>query len=126
VSGIVVEGSGEPAAPAMSWPLPRPRPRIEHAPVRTGTAGKPITLSVRVVPASAARTVRLHYRPVNQLARFATLDAPANAATFTIPAEQVSPGYDLIYYFEVLHDDGGWFEPDPATQTPYHVVGIRR
>ena len=28
-----------------------------------------------------------------------------------------------MYYFEALSDNGGgWFEPDPLTQTPYYVV----
>jgi hypothetical protein len=68
-------------------------------------------------------SVRLHYRPLNQLAQFKTIEkAPGEA--FIIPGSDISSDYDLMYYFEALSDNGsGWFEPDPLTQTPYYVVG---
>jgi hypothetical protein len=79
---------------------------------------------LRIAP-GAARTVRLHYRPLNALEPFRTLEARAGAATFTIPAEEVSAEWDLLYYFEVLHESGGgWFHPDPDKATPYYVVKV--
>ena len=70
-------------------------------------------------------TVRLHYRPVNQLAKFKTLEAPASKASFAIPADEISARWDLMYYFEVLNRErSGWFEPDPDRATPYYVVKV--
>jgi hypothetical protein len=71
--------------------------------------------------------VRLHFRSVNQLARFQTLEAPAGRRfRFTIPGQDLSPRWDLMYYFEVLRGrDGGWLEPDPDARTPYYVVETR-
>jgi hypothetical protein len=69
--------------------------------------------------------VRLHYRPLNQLEKFKTLDALPQKPVFAIPAEDVSPRWDLMYYFEILHDGfGGWFEPNPDVATPYYVVRV--
>ena len=68
------------------------------------------------------RTVRLYYRPVNQLARFKMLEAKPGAR-FTIPGADVSHRWDLMYYFEVLNSsNSGWFHPDPLRDTPYYVV----
>jgi hypothetical protein len=42
---------------------------------------------------------------------------------FTIPPEDLTPEFDLLYYSEVLDKQGGgWFHPDPRTATPYYVV----
>jgi hypothetical protein len=39
--------------------------------------------------------------------------------TFTIPGEDISARWDLMYYFEVLNKEkSGWFYPDPASATP--------
>ena len=75
------------------------------------------------VSGAHVRGIRLHYRPLNQLAQFKTIEkAPGDA--FVIPGEDISSDYDLMYYFEALSDNGsGWFEPNPQTQTPYYVVG---
>jgi hypothetical protein len=58
-----------------------------------------------------------------QLAQFKTIEK-APGGEFVIPGSDISGDYDLMYYFEALSDNGsGWFQPDPLTQTPYHVVG---
>ena len=68
--------------------------------------------------------VRLHYRPVNQLVPFKTLESAPGAA-FTIPASDISPRWDLMYYFEVINRaNGGWFHPNPLKETPYFVVNV--
>jgi hypothetical protein len=54
---------------------------------------------------------------------FKTLEAQAACPVFTIPGEDISAEYDLMYYFEILNQaKSGWFEPDPARATPYYVV----
>jgi hypothetical protein len=122
VQGIVIRraGAAHHEVPLQRWPVSLPSPEIVHAPPSHAASGKPLTLSVRV---SAARgIVRLHYRPLNQLAKFATAEQPAARATFVIPAHEIPSDYDLMYYFEVLDRGQGWFHPDPVVTTPYYVI----
>ena len=124
VSGLVVKGA-RPRRPLPEWspPKPLPRPLISHEPPHAATAGEPLSLRLQVAPAHVT-SVRLHYRPVNQLAKFKTIEARPGAA-FQIPAEDISASWDLMYYFEVLNDQKtGWFQPDPAVATPYYVVKV--
>lgn len=130
VSGLVIRAaapSGDRAAPVIP-PLPKslPRPQFKHIPPATAAPGRPLALTLQMVPWQDVRTVRLHYRPLNQLAPFQTIEKPAAASiTFTIPASDISARWDLLYYFEILNrENAGWFEPDPLVATPYHVVKI--
>ena len=62
---------------------------------------------------------------MNQLAVFKTIETTMDQLLFTIPAEDVSSKWDLMYYFEILNrENGGWFQPDPRTTTPYYVVRV--
>lgn len=126
-----VEGVKRPEGGPVARPSPgdkalRPvsRPTFGHVPPKSALAGRPLVLALNVWPLTSAAVVRLHYRPLNQLAQFKTLEAPASRAHFTIPAEDVSAQWDLMYYFEVLNKEGGWFHPDPWTATPYYVVTV--
>jgi hypothetical protein len=126
VSGLVIKAASEaPDPPAARRARPVPRPRITHLPPNAAVAGNPLQLSLSIAPPAAVKIVRLHYRPVNQLVPFKTLEAPAARRAFTIPGEEISASWDLMYYFEVLAADGsGWFHPDPVTSTPYYVVTV--
>jgi hypothetical protein len=54
------------------------------------------------------------------------LELAAGQSTFTIPSGDLSPKWDLMYYFEILNTGGsGWFQPDPRATTPYYVVKVR-
>jgi hypothetical protein len=124
VSGLVIKGprSKEPP-PEWRPPKPLPRPTIAHDPPPMAWTGEPLPLRLHVSPAHVTM-VRLHYRPVNQLAKFKTLEAKPGGV-FQIPAEDVSANWDLMYYFEVLNDQKtGWFQPDPLVATPYYVVKV--
>jgi hypothetical protein len=127
VAGIVVKGAGPEGKPR---PVRRtekgPRPVFTHLAAKQAVAGRALPLRVTVSPAGRVRTVRLHYRALNQLEEFRTLEAPADKAAFTIPGEEIGGGFDLMYYFEALAADGsGWFYPDLAETTPYFVVEVR-
>ncbi len=127
VSGLILytEG-GEPAPAEWREPEKPDRPVFRHYVPRRVHAGRPLTLSLTIVPHTRAKTVRLHYRPLNALEKFRTLEAPASRARFTIPAEELTPEWDLLYYFEILGESGaGWFHPDPEKTTPYYVVRVR-
>ena len=124
-SGVVIQRDA-PAPPSALPPLPKrgPRPSIMHVPVRTATAGKPLRLSLQISPAPPGLTTRLYYRPLNQLARFKSLESKGAAPVFVIPGEDVTAEWDLMYYFEVIAPGGAWFHPDPARATPYYLISV--
>jgi hypothetical protein len=127
VSGIVVQGpkSKAPLEP-QTFAKTISRPAIRHEQPRQIDAGQPLTLKIRISPATEMTRVHLYYPPVNQLAKFKTIEIVAGQDSVTIPGEDVSPKWDLMYYFEVLNRaGGGWFCPDPQTATPYYVVKVR-
>ena len=108
-------------ASAHATPAWRPLPqqlKLTHIPPKGAVAGKPITLSLPVPPASRSATVRLHYHDGQQ---FRTLQAPASRPHFTL-----TPQGDLRYYFEVVSPSGsGWFHPDPLAGSPYLRLHVR-
>jgi len=119
ISGIVVRGSK--SAPIPPEPKTLPRPSFRHNPPAQAEPGQSLTLQLAASGAHV-QSVRLHYRPLNQLDQFKTIEK-APGQEFVIPSSDISSDYDLMYYFEVLSDNGsGWFQPDPLTQTPYYVV----
>jgi hypothetical protein len=126
VSGLVVKGPRAPEPlPPQKWPKRLPRPNIAHSPPKTAPPDKPLAVAVRIFPTATVKAVRLHYRPVNQLAKFKTLENAGAKGVFTIPAADVSSRWDLMYYFEILNKENtGWFDPDPRVATPYYVVRI--
>jgi len=126
VSGLVIKGPrSQSRLEPQRLAKPLPRPAIAHEAPKTVAAGHPLTVTLRVSPAVDVTRIRLHYRPVNQLAGFKTIENTIGHPSFTIPAEDVSSKWDLMYYFEILNREGsGWFQPDPHTATPYYVVKV--
>lgn len=120
ISGLVIKGPrAKEQPPSLRLAPILPRPKVSHEPPLLAESGKPLTLllSISGVP---SLTVRLHYRSLNQKDPFRILDG---GPAFTIPDQDISSRWDLIYYFEILNGKGsGWFYPDPATATPYFVV----
>ena len=125
-AGLVLRRESRPPSQALPPPpKPAPRPTIVHEAPAGAPPGRPLRLALRIWPAPAG--VRLHYRPLNQLARFKTLEAIGPQPVFVIPGEDLSPRWDLMYYFEILGRAGaGWFQPDPLLATPYYVVRIEQ
>jgi hypothetical protein len=116
------------ATPTRETPaLPKTiaRPQFTEAPVRTATSDQPLNITLQLPAGKDAQTVRLHYRPVDRPGPSGVIEKPAaSSVTFTIAPADLPPS-DLIYFFEILNrENSGWFEPDPATTTPYHVVRI--
>jgi len=124
VAGIVIGATESPRKTKSAATRENMRPPvIAHTPATVAVPGKPLELRIRATPANSVASIRLHYRAVNQLAAFNTLERAGADASFTIPAENVPSKWDLMYYFEILSKDGGgWFAPDPHTATPYYVV----
>lgn len=127
VSGVVIQGAAS-RAPLAPQRLPEllPRPQIEHQPPKSAEEGQPLELQLKISPADRVSRIRLHYRPVNQQAKFNMIEHAAGERSFTIPGSEISANWDLMYYFEILHTGGsGWFHPDPQAATPYCVVKVK-
>ncbi len=123
VSGVVLRR--DPPAPGSPLPAPPrlgPRPMIAHVAPKRAPAGHPLKLALEITPAPPELLTRLYYRPLNQLSTFKVLEARGSRPVFTIPGEEITSDWDLMYYFEVLSRNGGYFYPDPATAMPYLVV----
>jgi hypothetical protein len=101
-----------------------PRPQIAHTPVKIVAADQPITLMLQTNPAKDVRLIRLHYRKLD--ARdWKTIEKPQAPWTFSIPASDLAPDTQFVYYFEILNrENTGWFEPDPLNAIPYHFVRV--
>jgi hypothetical protein len=126
VSGLVIQSLTPPApTPVRDEPPLLPRPAMRNEAPTHWPAGQPLRVELALDDTHAVQTVRLHYRPVNQLTSFRTLESGPDKVSFTIPGADITPAADLMYYFEVLREDGGgWFEPDPLERTPYYVVEV--
>jgi len=119
ISGVVVRGGK--TIPVPPAPEDLPRPNFHHEVPKHAQPGEPLTVRLKISGPHVS-SVRLHYRPLNQLAQFKTVEK-SPGGEFVIPGNDITSDYDLMYYFEVLSDNGGgWFQPDPLTQTPYYVV----
>jgi hypothetical protein len=108
-------------------PLPKSiaRPQFTESPVRSAPSDQPLNLTLQIPPSKDAQTVRLHYRPIDRPGPSGVMEKPAApSVTFTIERADLPPS-DIVYFFEILNNENsGWFEPDPASATPYHVVRI--
>ena len=123
VSGLVVKkAGGEAQSKVASAPQRLSRPNLQHAPPIQAHVGRDVTLKLSITNSSRVRQVRLYYRPLDQLAKFKVIER-LPGESFVVPGQDVPETYDLMYYFEVVNDTGGgWFQPDPATTTPYYIL----
>jgi hypothetical protein len=105
-------------------------PRVEHIPVQAARPGVDLDIGVRVSGEMAVRQVVLHYRPLNQALdwkQLAMRQVTDGGFRVTVPGQEISPGWDLQYYFEVLTEGGGgrlW--PCWEQGAPYVVAKVDR
>ena len=100
--------------------------KIETAPV-----GKAITIRAKVTGVNGLKWVLLRYRPLNQMFEYATLPMTPTAEKdiyeVSIPAQEINPRFDLMYFIEVMDTSGnGKIYPDMNTQTPYIEIKLIR
>ena len=118
----------EPGKSSSDWLKPRPpMPTCEHTVPIGFEAGQPLDL-VLTSASPRVHTVRLHYRHVNQVEayRIETMTGKDGIWRYTITADFMDSDYPLIYFFELLDDDGhAWlypgFDQDLANQPYFHV-----
>lgn len=125
ISGVVIKNAAvQNKFPSAIVSPKEPQPEFQHQPVTTAKTGVALSLKLSILRSDSVQIVRLHYRSVNQLAQFKTIEAQPGSQ-FTIPAADIDARWDLMYYFEILNKSGsGWFAPDPLRETPYHVVKV--
>ncbi|WP_405069120.1 hypothetical protein OG558_04675 [Kribbella sp. NBC_01510] len=123
----------EPADPQPAVALPaapaRPAtPGVDHAVPESFERGEPVTLSLEVVdPAVVGAT--LHYRHVDQSESWRQVPMELSGQTLagTIDGDYTASTYPLMYFFSVLHRDGGQaLHPGLAadlSNQPYVVLG---
>jgi hypothetical protein len=120
---------------------PRPRtvtdvsdhepPAVNHRPVASAPAGKPLTITAEVRDPSGVKWVHVRYRSVNQHQDYRTLPllptGDQDRYQATVPAEHVVPRWDFMYFIEVMDNHGnGKIYPDLNRETPYVVVRLSR
>lgn len=128
-----------PAVPSASAPRYRPAgpgftgraSTVTHRSLADAPAGVPLTISAEVRDPAGVKWVRLRYRSVNQHLDYRTIPMlPAGTGDryqATVPAEDLVPQWDFMYYIEVMNGRGnGSIYPDLVRQTPYIVVKLRR
>jgi hypothetical protein len=122
-------------------PAARPSPRIDlapppemvvqHVPITSAAAGKPLTITAIIRAPAGVKSARLRYRGVNQTFDYETLAMrrgdQSDEYSATIPADKISAKWDLMYYFEIIDKAGGGrICPDLNCATPYIVVHLMR
>jgi hypothetical protein len=118
-------------SPVAAAPAGENPPAIEHKPVTSAPAEKPLTITARVTAPSGIKWVRLRYRSVNQYEDFKTLPmlptGEAGMYAATVPAADVVSKWDFMYLIEALDSAGrGRIFPDLEKEAPYVVVHLDR
>jgi len=106
-------------------------PSVIHEPVTHAPSGKPVTIAATVRDPSGVKWVRLRYRNVNQRQDYQTLPMLAGATSeqyqAVIPSDQIDTRWDLMYFIEVMDNQGnGAIFPDFNQQAPYVIVRLTR
>jgi hypothetical protein len=102
---------------------------VEHERVTSHNSSNPLTLSLKVDSDRNPPDVLLHYRTVDQNADFhIQAMEPIGDGDYrtAIPATDLDPNFDEMYYFELVDEFGnGTFHPDPFTGGRYYVINVR-
>jgi hypothetical protein len=100
-------------------------PEILHQPVRSFEPGKPLCVRAQVQSPEPLRTIRLRYRGLNQREPVLAVDMVASGGWYeaTIPAPDLVPRWDLLYFIEAIDRLGNWAGyPDISLGMPYIIA----
>ncbi|MGC4049570.1 MAG: hypothetical protein QM757_08670 [Paludibaculum sp.] len=127
-----------PSADGESKPLPvvapskdQQPPEVKIQPAGPAEVGKPLRIEATVTDPSGIGAVRLRYRHLTQYEDYGTLPMTLNpksgAYSASIPADFISPRWDLMFFIEAVDTRGnGRNYPDFEVETPYVLVPVRR
>jgi hypothetical protein len=106
-------------------------PSVAHMPIARAAAAQPIRVTAHVTDPSGVKWVRLRYRAVSQYEDYKTLEmrrvASSDDFEATVPASDVTPRFDFMYFIEVMDNAGnGAIYPNLETDQPYIVVRLDR
>ncbi len=104
-------------------------PRVTIRPLMRAEASRPLTVSVEAGDTSGVKWLRLLYRSVNQHLDYKVLPMQPGKSKgsfqATIPAEELNPGWDLMFLVEAMDNRGnGKIYPDLEKETPYVIVPL--
>ena len=126
--------SGTPGAKAVVPPYNAnanpPVVTLPAASAEPAAPGSDLAVRATVTAPAGVRWIRLRYRHVNQKEDYQTLamtqDGNTGAYTATIPGAFITPQWDLMYYVEIVDNQGtGKIYPDLEHETPYIIQGVK-
>ncbi len=106
-------------------------PVVEHQPILTAPALKPLTIRATVNSPAGIKWVQVLYRSVNQTKDYETLEMKPvddhGDYEAVIPAGKIDPQFDFMYFIQAMDNrQRGVMFPDFNRQTPYFVVMLER
>ncbi|MDH3245258.1 MAG: hypothetical protein OEM26_11625, partial [Saprospiraceae bacterium] len=104
---------------------------VQHQAIKRAQVNQPINIDASISATAGIKWVRLRYRAVNQHLDYETLTMEAKEGSdiyhVTVPADHIDPGFDFMYFFEVMDSDGnGSIYPNLEKETPYFIVELDR
>ena len=99
--------------------------------VHSAAPGMPLRISVKVDAPIGVKWVRLRYRHLTQFEDYKAMDMVRNpeegAWAATIPGDFITTEWDLMYFVEVMDENGnGRIFPDLEEEAPYVIVELER
>ena len=97
----------------------------------SASPGQDLTIAATADCESGLNTIRLRYRHLTQFEDFEsvdmTLDSTTGKYTAKIPGSFIVPEWDLMYFVEVVANNGdGRMVPDMEQEMPYVIVPVER
>ncbi len=104
---------------------------VSHEPTIALPVDEPLEVNVKIRATSGIKWVRLRYRSVNQDLEYSTLPMSQTNEQDTykaiIPANQLDGAYDMMYFVEIVDNNGkGFIYPDFNKEMPYIVRQVSR
>jgi hypothetical protein len=121
----------QPAPIRVSISADRQPPEVRLERVKQALPFEDLQVTAQVTDASAVKRVRLRYRHVTQFEDYEEtgmyFDPKAGLWSGTIPGDFITPEWDLMYYVQVMDDQGnGRMYPDLDIEMPYVIVPVER
>jgi hypothetical protein len=109
----------------------RQPPELKLERVKRALPFEDLQVTAQATDASTVKWVRLRYRHVTQFEDYQTawmhFSPETGLWSGTIPGDFITPEWDLMYYVQVMDDQGnGRMYPDLETEMPYVIVPVER